>query len=265
LLSRTGWELLDDSNTALLVDEAPGYKARPEREGAYQDGYFFGYGLDYKQALADLQHLTGPAPLLPRNALGVWFSRYYAYTAEEWRGVVDDFQTNSVPLDVLSLDTDWKRPAENNVCPTINSVVGAPLNDPCSWNGWDWNYEIFPEPEQFLNELRSQGIDVGLNIHPSINAGEPEFEQVENAGAQLMGDTAAQSCEFLQADLNSECLVFDLLDQPEINAYFALHDPIAEDGIDFWWFDWCCERTGDHATGLTSDTWINQLYYREHR
>lgn len=265
LLTRRGWRLLDDSDTALLVGEAPGYTARPERTDAYQDGYFFGYGMDYRQALADLRHLTGAAPLLPRNALGVWFSRYYAYSQEEWRGVVEDFQTRDVPLDVLSLDTDWKRPAPNNFCQAANSVSGARLDDPCSWNGWDWNFDIFPDPADFMAWAHAEGIDVGLNIHPSINAGDPEYAQIESAGVDLMNDISDLSCQFLQSDLANECLVFDLLDQAEINAYFALHDPIAEVGIDFWWFDWCCEQTGQYAPGLTADTWINQLYYQEHR
>ena len=62
LLSRQGWTLLDDTHTALLVDDPPGFTERPERTGAYQDGYFFGYGTDYRQALADLRHLAGPCP-----------------------------------------------------------------------------------------------------------------------------------------------------------------------------------------------------------
>lgn len=265
LLSRSGWRLIDDSETALLVDEAPGYEVRPERSGAYQDGYFFGYGLDYRQALADLHYLTGPTPLLPRTALGVWFSRYFAYSQEEWRDVVEAFQANNVPLDVLSLDTDWKRPAANNICEAVNSVSGARPGDPCSWNGWDWNYEIFPTPEEFLTWVREQGIDVGLNIHPSINAGDPEYAQIESAGVDLARDIASPSCQVVQADLTNQCLVFSLLDANEIEAYFALHDPIAEDGVDFWWFDWCCEYTRASVPGLTSDTWINQLYYQEHR
>ena len=265
LLSRQGWTLLDDTHTALLVEDSPGFVERPERSGAYQDGYFFGYGTDYRQALADLRHLAGPAPLLPRNALGNWFSRYYAYSAEEWQGVVDDFRGRDVPLDVLSLDTDWKRPAENNVCPSVNAISGARPDDPCSWNGWDWNYDIFPDPSGFLASLREQGLDVGVNIHPSINTGDAEYAVVEGAGAELDFDRSSPTCEFLQADLSNDCLVFDLLDQAQVDAYFELHAPIGEAGIDFWWFDWCCERTGRFVPGLTADTWINQLYYENTR
>jgi hypothetical protein len=265
LLSRRGWRLLDDTATALLVDSAPGFAERPERTGDYQDGYFFGFGDDYRQALADLRHLVGPAPLLPRTALGVWFSRYYAYSAAEWQGLVDEFATRGIPLDVISVDTDWKRPAANNFCGSVNLVSGARPDDPCSWNGWDWNYDIFPDPDAFLRWVRERGIDVGLNIHPSINSGDPEMAIVESFGATPQPDVSTPSCRILQADLSNACLVFDLLDDAQIDAYFALHDPIAEAGVDFWWFDWCCERTGRSVPGLTADTWINRLYFDQHR
>ena len=265
LLSGRGWRLLNDTDTALLVEERPGYAERPERDGAYQDGYFFGFGLDYRQGLADLAHLTGAPPLPPRTAFGVWFSRYYAYTAEEWTGVVDEFESRDVPLDVLSLDTDWKRPAAENFCDAVNSVSGAREDDPCSWNGWDWNYEIFPDPAEFLARIRARGIDVGLNIHPSINAGEPEYPGVEAIVGEMVEDATDPSCQFIQADLSNACYVFDLTDPDHVEAYFGLHDPIAAAGIDFWWFDWCCEGANRSVPGLTSDTWINQLYQREHR
>ena len=85
LISREGWYLLDDSHTALLTDEAPGFATRPEHgSGAYQDGYLFGYGHDYPRGLADLRLLSGAAPLLPRQAFGVWFSRYFAYRQSDY-------------------------------------------------------------------------------------------------------------------------------------------------------------------------------------
>src|SRR5205085_7774778 len=52
ILNRRGWSLLDDTYTALRT--ADGWATpRPEHQGAYQDGYFFGYGDHYKQALND--------------------------------------------------------------------------------------------------------------------------------------------------------------------------------------------------------------------
>lgn len=111
VLSRAGWYLLDDSRTALLTPETvPGFTVRPTHAGGYQDGYFFGYGHDYARGLRDLRQLTGPTPLLPRKAFGVWFSKYYPHSGAEWMQIVERFRSEGVPLDTLSLDTAGSSP-----------------------------------------------------------------------------------------------------------------------------------------------------------
>ncbi len=75
ILDRDGWYLLDDTRTrADSTRDRPSHGTQP-----YQDGYFFGYGQNYKQGLTDLNTLTGGTDLLPQSAYGVWYSRYYAY------------------------------------------------------------------------------------------------------------------------------------------------------------------------------------------
>ncbi|MEL6178258.1 MAG: TIM-barrel domain-containing protein, partial [Myxococcota bacterium] len=257
--------LLDDSASALLTESSPGFATRPTRQGAYQDGYFFGYGRNYRTALADLRELAGPAPLLPKKALGVWFSRYWPYSDAEWRELVALFRMKNVPLDVLSLDTDWKSSPEMNVCASINAITGAPPDAPCSWNGWDWNTMLYPDPNGFMDWAHAQGLQIGLNIHPSINGGDPAYAQVVAIAGELEPDPTPLPCDILQADLSNPCLVFDWTNPAHIEAYFGLHAPIASAGVDFWWLDWCCEGSSAVAPGLTPDTWINSLYLEEHR
>src|SRR3546814_8454609 len=100
---------------------------------------------DYARGLRDLRALTGPAPLLPRKAFGVWFSRYWAYSATELETLVAQFRAQQVPLDTLSLDTDWKRVHNAVACVAFDLIAGARPGAPCSWNGWDWNRTLFPD------------------------------------------------------------------------------------------------------------------------
>ncbi len=80
-----------------------------------------------------LTRLTGPAPLLPRNVFGVWYSDYTPYSSHSiQQSVYPEFVKNKVPLNTLSLDTDWKSP-----------------ND---WNGWSWNTSLFPDAS-FVSDL----------------------------------------------------------------------------------------------------------------
>ena len=101
VIATGGWYVLDDSQTALLTSSSPGFAVRPPHTGPYEDWYLFAYGRDYAAALADLRALTGPAPLLPRTAFGVWFSRYYPYSESAYHTLVGQFRANRVPLDTL--------------------------------------------------------------------------------------------------------------------------------------------------------------------
>jgi alpha-glucosidase (family GH31 glycosyl hydrolase) len=263
ILSREGWYLLNDTNTVLLTDTGPGFEVRPDRNGTYQDGYLFGYGLDYVQGLTDLRTLTGAAPLLPKKALGVWFSRWWSYTDPEWRAVIEEFPAHNIPLDTISIDTDWKLVHDQIGCTALNIVTTAPVDDACSWNGWDWNRDIYPDPNEFISWVHEQGIDVGLNVHPSIAEVDPAYPDTVAKTGPLMNDDAETPCNILQA-APAPCYVFDWTIAEHLEGYFDLHEPIEASGIDFWWLDWCCEGSRAEAPGLTADTWINAAYAKQH-
>ena len=125
LLDTAGWRLLDDTQSALWTTN--GWTTPRPATGDTEDGYLFVYGDDYSGALQTLAQLTGPAPLLPRNVFGVWYSDYTPYSSNTIEDTLyPEFVAQHVPLNTLSLDTDWKAP-----------------ND---WNGWEWNPSLFPSP-----------------------------------------------------------------------------------------------------------------------
>ena len=243
LLSRDGWHLLDDTRTALLQPGSPGYTVRPAHDGAYQDGYLFAYGHDYARALADLRGLTGSAPLLPRKAFGTWFSRYANYSEREYREqLLPAFRAERVPLDVLVVDTDFKSPR--------------------AWNGWGWNTDLFPDPRRFLAWAHGEGLDVALNVHPSISGADPRLAEAERRSGGLDPDQTPR-CNLVERDpFDAGCRTFDWARARQVDAYFWLHEPFEADGIDLWWLDWCCDASKSSAAGLTGDPWINELYRR---
>jgi hypothetical protein len=259
VLSRAGWYLLDDSNTVVLTGDGFSRRRRPD---GYQDLYLFAYGRDYARALRDLRTLTGRAPLLPRKAFGVWYSKWWPYSEEDWRALVDRFRAERVPLDTISVDTDFKRVHDERGAAVAASVVGAP-GRPYSWNAWDWNEELYPDPRGFFRWAHDQGLEVGLNIHPSINDRDPRFPATqEQAGGGL---TVDPGCRVVQADPNGQCMVFDWTDRRQLRAYLALHEQFEQQGADFWWLDWCCDGSHAEAPGLTPDTWINKQYFDRQR
>ena len=111
---------MDDSQ-GFIWDEQSGYI---ERENQI-DLYFFAYGHDYRGAIRDFYHLTGSTPLLPRYALGNWWSRYWPYTSDEYLDLIDRFKTEKIPLSIGVLDMDWH-------------ITDIPARFGSGWTGYSW-------------------------------------------------------------------------------------------------------------------------------
>jgi alpha-glucosidase (family GH31 glycosyl hydrolase) len=210
VLSFNGVALVDDSRTVLL--EQDGWIA-PRHPGTL-DLYVFCYGRDYRAALKALYTLTGHTPLLPRYALGNWWSRYHPYTADEYVDLMDRFRDEQVPLSVAVIDMDWHHVE-------IDPKYGS------GWTGYTWNTDLFPDPRKFLADLHERGLATSLNVHPAegVHAHETAYPAI----AERMG-----------IDPASELPVnFDPTDPDFLEAYFEeLHQPLEDDGVDFWWLDW---------------------------
>jgi alpha-glucosidase (family GH31 glycosyl hydrolase) len=233
IISRNGYAVLDDSDSFVLIDGAHYMPREPESA----DWYFFGYLHNYRQALLDFYRLTGPPPLLPRFALGNWWSRFWPYTAQEYLELMNQFQEHQVPLSVCMLDMDWH-------LRDIDSRFGS------SWTGYTWNRELIPDPKLFLQQLHQRGLKVGLNVHPAdgIRAYEEVYPKV-SASLNLVSDL-------------EEPALFDLNNSKFVRAYFDLvHRPLEKQGVDFWWVDW---QQGNHVTnsGLSPRWNLNYLHYQ---
>ena len=233
LLSRSGWFVYDDSSR-LVFDEQAWLKSRQSAAG-YQDLMFFGYGSDFPACLSDFSMTGGPAPMIPRWALGNWWSRYWAYADQELLGVIDEFIEHGVPLSVCIVDMDWHLVQTGNLC--------------SGWTGYTWNRDLFPDPPAFIAALHERGIKTALNLHPA--------EGVHDHEAAY-----AAMCARLGVDPKlKQPVPFDIADPQFARAYFELlHHPQEEDGVDFWWIDWQ-QGTDSSLSGLDPLFWLNHLHF----
>jgi alpha-glucosidase (family GH31 glycosyl hydrolase) len=232
LISLSGWSIVDDSKS--LFFNPDGWISARNKSDNHIDIYFFGYGFDYSSCIADYQKLAGAVPLIPRWALGNWWSRYWAYSQSELLSVMNEFEEYRTPLSVCVIDMDW------HITHTGNTSSG--------WTGFSWNKTLIPKPDDFLKELHSKGLKASLNLHPAegIHSHEDKYhELVDHFGA----------------DPNLELPIpFDSTDKIFLNAYFdlILH-PLEDQGIDFWWIDW---QQGDRSNipGLDPLFWLNHQH-----
>ena len=231
VLSREGFSVIDDSKSMALNEE--GWIETREKA---QDIYFFGYGHRYLECLRDFYHLCGNMPLLPKYALGNWWSRYHAYTESEYKALIERFEAEELPFTVSVIDIDWHL---RDIDPKYGS----------GWTGYTWNRDLFPQPEAFLAWLHEKGLKVSLNVHPAD--GIRAFEEVYPKVAEAMGIDPS----------SEETVEFDCTDPKFMEVYFdVLSHDLERQGVDFWWLDWQ-QGTESKIPGLDPLWILNHYHY----
>ncbi len=229
--SRNGVAILDDSKTLVLKEDG----AILPRDNKETDKYFFAYGNDYIGATTDLYKLTGKVPLIPRYALSNWWSRYKAYTQEEYLTLMDKFKEEEVPITVATVDMDWHWVNIKEKFGKDSHKISKHLNFmeyvydfwSTGWTGYSFNTDLFPDYEEFLNKLKADNYHITFNIHPSM--GVRWFENQYEDMCKAMGQNPA----------DKKPVEFDITDKKFTKEYFdILHHPFEEKGVDFWWIDW---------------------------
>ncbi len=228
--SKSGVAVFDDSVSLTLGEDG----AIKEERADGSDEYIFAFGNDYRAAVQAFYMITGKTPLVPRFALGNWWSRYHAYTQEEYIRLINKFFEREVPITVATVDMDWHW---SDTLDQKKGITADGRNTPfymgeypygnLGWTGYSWNTDLFPDYKKFLRDLKKKNLKVTLNIHPAT--GVRYFEDMYEEMATAMGKDPA----------TGEVVEFDIANDNFVNNYFRiLHKPYEEDGVDFWWIDW---------------------------
>jgi len=229
LMSVKGYSVLDDGDSMGMDEKG---NLLPAREHG-TDLYLFAYGHDFRGCLRDYLKLTGPIAAVPRFALGNWWSRFYPYTQDGYRELMEQFEAEQVPLSVSVLDMNWH-------ITDIDPKYGV------GWTGYSWDREKFPEPEALLAWLHEHKLAVTLNDHPAdgVRACEEMYPQM----AAAMGEDPAKEIPF----------PYDAADEKYRRAFeSAVLTPYEEMGVDFWWIDW-------QQQGGSSDPGMDPLFTLNH-
>jgi hypothetical protein len=99
----------------------------------------------YSNFRKDFLKLTGPTPLPPLFAFGLWNSRYHPYSQETALQTIDTYRKKHIPLDMFVVDTDWR--------------LGAS-------HGYSINDTLFPDMKRFINRAHDKHVRLMYNDHP---------------------------------------------------------------------------------------------------
>ncbi|PFH55151.1 hypothetical protein XA68_10586 [Ophiocordyceps unilateralis] len=234
--SRLGFAPLRD-DSFLFTDD--GFVASRRPGPGRVDGYVFCYGHDYRKAVQALYNISGSPALLPRWALGNFWSRYYDYSAQSYLELMDSFHQYRIPLSVAVLDMDWHLVDDERV----RKYRGS------GWTGYTWNRKLFPDPPAFIDQLHKRKLKVTLNDHPAD--GVQPYEDQYRAVAKKMGIDASRD----------QGIPFDISNRAFLDAYFdPLLQSLRNDGVDFWWVDWQ-QGTQSRLPGIDPLPMLNHYHY----
>jgi len=238
LLSTEGWTLIDDSNGYIFDNSDWEWIDKRDTATDATDWYFMAYGHDYKKALNDFTVFSGKIPLPPRYAFGYWWSRYWHYSDNDFRDLVESMQEYNIPLDVMVVDMDWH-------------YISDGLGD---WTGYTWSRRLFPRPEGMIQWLHDNDLKVTLNLHPA-NGIRP-FEEHYPEMARHMGiNTNVDSLPTIPWNASSKKFMTGW-----VNTQLK---PLERQGVDFWWLDWQQWSKDKNFPNLSNIWWINYVTYTD--
>lgn len=219
LYSPDGFASLDDSTSKVIDLGGEMVERTPEI-----DLYVFFYGKDFSLCLKNYYALTGSPALIPRYALGNWWSRNITYDDTSLKNLVDTFSEKEIPLSVMLLNEDWHvRKDEKTV------------------SGFTFNKEYFKAPYNMIQYLHSKGIRLGLNINPEKGIYDTE-------------EYYTKATQYLPADQNG-VIPFQVYDPKVLDVYFKLFiHPLDALGVDFYWIDY-------QNTSAWDKMWVMDHYH----
>ena len=206
LYSLDGFVSVDDSNTYRLDENGTIVAPTPGNI----DVYVFAYNNDFGMCVQDYFKLTGMPSLIPRYALGNWWSRDKAYTTENIIALMDKFEKKDIPLSIILLDKDWhiRKTSDNKI----------------STSGFTFNKELIPDPKGLIDNIHERGLKIGLSI--DTKDGFHPYDEHYNDVASFLGNTSGTN------------IPIDVLKPKELDAFLKYGlNPLEAEGVDFFWND----------------------------
>lgn len=142
---------LSDSPRIILPEGGYTYRGKKKNSGYKfvenaEDIYLLFCRRDAKKLRKLYISLTGNCELVRLSTLGVWNSKWYAYSEKTAKELISDYEKHNFPLDNMVIDTDWRKAAGGV--------------------GYDVNTELFPNLKRFFAFAHSRGVEIMFNDHP---------------------------------------------------------------------------------------------------
>lgn len=211
-------------------------------------------GPSYPQLIEQYVNVTGKQPLPPRWALGLYASRFGYRTQQEVLETAARFASEGFPLDAIVLDLYW-------FGPDIKGHMGK----------LDWDRVAFPQPEQMIAKLASQGVHTILVTEPFILTTSTRWKEAVDAGVLAL-DLAGRPKTFDFYFGNTGLI--DVFKPAAQDWFWGIYRGLMQQGVAGWWGDLgepeVHPKDAVHSAGIADEvhnayghTWAEMLYRKQ--
>ena len=146
--------------------------------------YFIIGGDTLKDVLNKYTSLTGKPALPPAWSFGLWLTTSFttSYDESTVNSFIDGMISRDLPLHVFHFDCFWMKEYQ--------------------WCDFEWDSDVFPDPEGMLNRLKSKGLKICVWINPYIAQKSYLFDEGMKNGYLLKNrDGGVWQCDKWQAGM----------------------------------------------------------------
>lgn len=196
--------------------------------------YYFMYGGNADDVIAQMRDLTGQAPMFPLWTFGYWQSKERYKSQDELVDVVKQYRKIGVPLD--GVIQDWQYWGSNYL-----------------WNAMDFLNVDFPAPQKMVNDVHNLKAHMIISIWNSFGPQTKQYKELEKINALFNFTTWPQSGSEKwppNRDYPSGVRVYDPYNPEARNIYWNHLKQMFALGLDGWWMD---SSEPDHLDFKPSD------------
>jgi alpha-D-xyloside xylohydrolase len=213
LTSSRGYGILWDNPAITTVDATSPSALVWSSESASAVDYYFMFGPEIDDVIADYRALTGAPPMFGRWFWGYWQSKEHYATQAELLGVVSGYRSRQLPIDGIVQDWAYWQPAP--------------------WGSHSFDPARFPDPAGMVSMAHASHFHVLLSVWAKFESGSSNYDALAAAGAlfptfyQNLGQSTNQTSRWYDP----------FLPQGRALYWQQMRDELSVKGFDAWWLD----------------------------
>jgi alpha-D-xyloside xylohydrolase len=214
---RIEWVVDQSEPTLKLLWKTPSAGKTTSLWSEVADGidYTFIYGPSLDRVVAGYRQLTGPAPMMPVWALGLWQSRERYRTQQESLDVLAKYRELGAPVDVIVQDWFYWRAPE--------------------WGSHEFDEKRFPDPVAWIKTLHERyNARLLISVWPKFDVGTRNFEEMKSKGFLYQPNLDEHTKDWVGYYFT----FYDAFNPQARNLFWSqINRELFQKGADAWWLD----------------------------